>query len=162
MMESKEELLTKLTDIYLRWEDRLAGMSEEAIITRQPSADLSVKDVVGHLRAWQQRSIARLEAALNDTEPLLPAWSAGMTPSSEDNVDQYNAAIYKIYQDQPWSKVHDEWSAGFLQFLNLAKAIDEEALVETGRYSWLPDYSLMAVLKGSFEHHEEHLETPPL
>jgi hypothetical protein len=161
-MESKEELLTQLTDVYTRWEEKLASLTEDEIITRHLPSNLSIKDVIGHLRAWQQRSIARLEAALNGKEPLYPAWSAGMTPSSEDNVDRYNAIIHEAYLHQPWSKVHAEWSEGFLRFLELAKAIDEDALFEMGRYSWLPEYPLAAVLKGSLEHHEEHLETPPL
>jgi len=160
-MENKEELLTQLTDLYNRWEETLAGFSEEQIVTRRPLADLSIKDVIGHLRAWQQRSIARLEAALNGKEPILPEWSAGMTPQSEDKVEQYNAVIHQIYLDQPWSRVHGDWSAGYLHFLELAKGVDEDALFETGMYSWLPDYPLAAVLKGSLEHHQEHLETLP-
>jgi hypothetical protein len=39
-------------------------MSEEYITAPQLSSNMSVKDVIAHLRAWQQRSIARLEAAL--------------------------------------------------------------------------------------------------
>src|SRR5262245_60485677 len=136
-MDSQEELLTKLTDIYNRWEKMLAGMSEEEIVVHHPPAGLSIKDVIGHLRAWQQRSIARLEAALNNREPLYPEWSAGMPVDSEGDVDHYNAVIRRIYQDQPWSKVHGDWSAGFHHFLELGKAVDEEALFDSERYPWL-------------------------
>src|SRR4051812_5716163 len=133
-MENKEELLKKLKDVYSGWEKVFAGMNELEIIGRQSPSALSVKDVLGHLRAWQQRSIAHLEGALHNSMPVFPAWSAKMKPDDEGDVDAYNAVIYQTYRDQPWSQVHGDWSAGFLHFLELAQAIDEEALFAVGRY----------------------------
>ena len=39
-----------------------------------------------------------------------------------------------------------------------AEAIPEAELLEEGRYAWLGDYPLMAVLEGTWRHHGEHLE----
>ena len=60
--------------------------------------------------------------------------------------------------DRPWPSVYQDWRAGFLRFLELGAAIAEPDLVEAGKYSWLEGYALIDVLKGSYEHHQEHAE----
>ena len=140
----------------------MAGLSEEQITTPHLPSGLSIKDVIAHLRAWQQVSIARLEAALFDRDPELPKWLAGLDPESEDNRDKYNDWIYQANRESPWSNVHRVWKEGFLRFLELAEAIPEKDLLEIGRYPWLKEYPLSAVLVGSYEHHEEHLPPQPL
>jgi hypothetical protein len=55
--------------------------------------------------------------------------------------------------------VHREWSQRFLHLIELGEAMPEKDLLEAGRYSWLNEYPLAAILLGSYEHHEEHLES---
>lgn len=158
-MNDKKQILTVLKEEFNRWEELLAGMSEAQITAPHLPSDLSIKDVIAHLRAWQQVSIARLEAALLNREPEFPKWLAGLHPESEENRDQYNDWIYQTYREQPWSSVHQVWREGFLRFLELAEAIPEKDLLDVGRYPWLEGYALSAVLQGSYgHHHEDHLE----
>lgn len=158
-MDDKKQILSKLKEEFNRWEALLASLNEEQITVPQLPSNLSVKNVIAHLMAWQQRSIARLEAALLDREPAYPRWPAGLDPESEENLEQINAWIYETYRDQPWSSVQRAWRAGFLRFLELGEAIPEKDLLEVGKYSWLREYPLIAVLQGSYaHHHEEHLE----
>ena len=63
-MNDKQRVLTMLREEFKSWEQLLASLSEEQITAPQLPANWSIKDVIAHLRAWQQRSIARLEAAL--------------------------------------------------------------------------------------------------
>ena len=66
----------------------------------QLPSNWAVKDVIAHLRAWQQVSIARLEAALNNGEPEFPDWLAGLQPESEEHLEQFNVRIYEANRDQ--------------------------------------------------------------
>ena len=158
-MNDKEQAITALREEFNRWEELIASLSEERINAPLLSSGQSIKDVIAHLRAWQQVSSARLEAALHGGEPELPEWLAGSDPDSEDELDGYNNRIYQTYREKPWSGVHQAWREGFLQFLELAEAIPEEDLLEVGKYPWLKEYPLIAVLQGSYEHHHiEHLE----
>ncbi len=158
-MNDKKQMIAMLKEEFNRWEELLAGMSEEQITDPHLPSNLSIKDVIAHLRAWQQVSVARLEAALLNREPEFPKWLAGLHPESEDNRDKYNDWIYQAYRDQPWSSVHRVWREGFLRFLELAEAIPEKDLSDAGRYPWLEGYPLFAVLQGSYEHHHvDHLE----
>lgn len=158
-MNDKKQILTMLNEEFRCWEELLASLSEAQITAPHLPANLSIKDVMGHLRAWQQVSIARLEAAQRNQEPLFPAWLEGLDPESEADRDQFNARIYESYHQQPWSRVYQAWRDGFLRFLKLGEAIPENELLDAEKYAWLKGYALIAVLQGSYEHHHvDHLE----
>jgi uncharacterized glyoxalase superfamily protein PhnB len=160
-MNMKEHILTALKEQFNRWEELLTGMSDEQISAPQMLAGWSIKDVVVHLWAWQQRSIARLEAALFDRVPEFPQWLAGVDLDSEDNTDQINAWIYETYREQPWSGVYPNWQKGFLRLLELGAGISEKDLLDADRYPWLAGHPLAFILLASYDHHQEHLEKLP-
>lgn len=157
-VESKAFAVDALRDEFKRWESLLAGMSEAQITTPQLHATWSVKDVIAHLHAWQQVSIARMEAALHNTEPILSDWLAGQDPESDAHLEQFNARIDNIYREQSWAQVYHAWRTGFGRFIELAEAAPEVKLMAVGRFSWLRGNALVAVLEGSCGHHREHRE----
>ena len=75
-MNVDRRIISMLKEEFNQWEDVLAGLTEEQITAPQLPANLSIKDVIAHLMAWQQVSIARLEAAQLNKEPMLPNWLA--------------------------------------------------------------------------------------
>jgi hypothetical protein len=134
-------------------------MSNEQLTAPHLPAELSIKDTMAHLWAWQQLSIARLEAALHQTEPNFHLWSIEVDPDSEEGVERINAWTRQTYHGRPWSEVFQDWRDGFLHFLEVAEAIPEQDLVDAQKYPWLNGYALIDVLEGSFEHHHiDHLE----
>ena len=157
-MNMQEHILAALREQFDRWEQTLAGVSEEQIATPLSPSDWSIKDNVVHLWAWQLRSIARLEAALYERPPVMPAFMDGVELVTEDNVDELNARIYAAFGEQPWAKVYQDWRSGFLKFLDTAAQIPEKDLLDWDKYSWLGGFNLAAILIGSYEHHQEHLE----
>ena len=157
-MNMQEHILVALREQLNRWEALLATMNEEQITTALLPSVWSTKDVMAHLRAWQQRSIARLEAAQLDREPEFPKWPADLDADSEGGVDRLNAWIYEANRELPWSTVHRNWSQGFLRFLDLGAQISEQDLLDAGRYPWLHGHSLAFILVASYDHHREHLD----
>ncbi len=159
-MNNKAGLITQLKDIFRRWEEQLLTMNEEEIITRQLSPDRSVKDDVAHLQAWLQVSIARLEAALSGNAPAYPDWVKGLDPDSdsEEDTQAFNERIYQAHREESWSGIYQNWHKGYSHYLYLAEKIPEDVLSDKTRFPWLHGYPLMAVLQGSLEHHEEHME----
>ena len=157
-MNDKTQIIGLLREQFNRWEGFLTGIDEEQITAPNRIASLSIKDIVAHLTAWQQISVARMEAALNNGNPEYPKWLAGFKPESEDDPDKINARIYIYYRQQPWLDIHREWRTRYLHFLEFAEAMSEKDLLEEGRYAWLNGDALSAVLLGSYEHHVEHLE----
>jgi hypothetical protein len=157
-MNDRGQILAALQEQLDRWQELLAGLSAEQIAAPLLPSPWSVKDVIAHLWAWQQASVARAEAALHDREPEYPAWWERFAPDPEEDVDRTNAWIYETYRDKPWSSVVADWKTQFLRYLELAKQIPEKDLLEPGRYAWMGGYSLLDSLQGSREHHEEHIE----
>jgi hypothetical protein len=158
MNDGKRILLVLRQDLD-RWEDLLASLSEGQITAPLSPSSWSIKDAMAHLMAWQQVSVARLEAAQLNTKPVFPSWLAGLDPESEEHREQFNARIHDAYRQQSWSRVHQDWRDGFLRFLRLGEEVSQDDLLNRERYPWLKGYPLIAVLEGSHSHHHEHLES---
>jgi hypothetical protein len=130
-VNEKEGIFLSLNEEFNRWEELLASLREEQITAPMPGSNWSIKDVIAHLMAWHQVSIARLEAARLNQEPMYPDWLAGLDPESEDEIEG----------------------------LKLGEGIPEDDLMDRSKYPWLKGYNLYAVLEGSYEHHHlDHLE----
>lgn len=157
-MDDKASLIASSKQEFNRWEEMLAGIPEDQIMAENRVGTMSIRGIVAHLTTWQQISVARLEAALSNKEPDLLKWTGGLDPDSEETLDQLNAWIQESRREQAWREVHKEWRERYRHFLELAEAIPEKDLFEVGRYAWLKEYPLSAVVLGSLEHHEEHRE----
>lgn len=157
-MNMKEHILAALREQLGRWEELLASLSEEQITAPRFDLNWSIKDVMAHLWAWQQISIARVEAGLLDREPDLPEWVAKLRGDWEEDPDQTNAWVYETYHARPWAEVHQTWRDGFQRLLEVGKPILEKDLLDQERYPWLEGYSLAFILVASYDHHQEHLE----
>jgi hypothetical protein len=156
-MTVKAEWISSLEEEYRLWQDLLSGFSEEQLAARRLPASLSIKDVVAHLWAWQQFSIARLEAALHGREPHYAGWPEGFQPDAEDALEDINARIHAANRDRSWQDVYRDWHAGFQRFIDLAQAVPEDDLTAEGKYPWIRGLPLYLVLEGSYRHHlEEH------
>lgn len=157
-MNMKGHILVALKEEFNHWEELLASLDNEQISELRVLADWSAKDVLGHLWAWQQISIARLEAALSDREPKFPKWVAELQTDWENDINQTNDQIYEICRAKPWPKIYQSWRKGFLKFLDLAAKIPEKDLLDSSKYPWLDSYPLADILLSSYDHHQEHLE----
>lgn len=157
-MNMKEHILAALREQFDSWEELLASLSDEQITTPHFDYNWSIKDVIAHLWAWQQISVARMESGLQDREPEIPKWIVSLGEDWEDNADRVNALTFETNHKKPWSEVHQNWKDGFLHFLELGNKISERDLLDGDRYPWLKGYSLAFILVASYDHHQEHLE----
>jgi hypothetical protein len=157
-MNMKKHILTALREEFNHWEESLASLSGEQITNLRVLDEWSTKDVITHLWAWQQISVARLEAALSSKEPKFPKWVAELQADWEEDANLTNAHVHEIYHEHPWSKIYKEWRTGFLKLLELGDEIPEKDLLDSGKYAWLKGYSLANVLIASYDHHQEHIE----
>ena len=156
-MSMKGHILAALREHFESWNDLLARMSEEQITAPRFDLNWSIKDVMAHLWAWQQISIARLSGGVHDQEPIYPAWIVSIE-NWEDQADEVNSRTFAGQHDRPWSEIYQNWRSGFLRFLELGDKIPERDLLDGSRYWWLQGHSLAAILMASYDHHQEHLE----
>jgi hypothetical protein len=138
---------------------RITGNPERGTTDRPHfDFDWSIKDIVAHLWAWQQISIARVEGGLNDREPGFPKWIVESIENWEEDADRVNALTFETQHRKPWSEIFEDWRSGFLRFLELGDEISERDLLDADRFPWLRGYSLAFILIASYEHHQEHYE----
>jgi hypothetical protein len=157
-MENKQQILAGLQKVFNRWQEILPNLSEAQISSPLSPSTWTVIDIVAHMWAWQQASVARAEAAVHNKEPNYPEWWKTMGPDPEEDVDRTNAYLYETNLGRAWSSVYADWRAQFLHYLELLEQITEKDLLEPGRYKWMGKYALVASSMGSLEHHQEHLE----
>ncbi len=157
-MSMKDHILAGLREQYAQWVALLDRLTESQLTTPLEAGEWSIKDIVAHLWAWQQRTIARNEAARANREPIFPEWPAGIDPDAEGSADMINAWIYASYHDQSWASIYHKWQTGFQRFIETAEEISERDLLESDRFAWLNGYSVALVILASYEHHLEHYE----
>jgi hypothetical protein len=157
-MNMKEHILAALREQFGRWEKLLASLNEEQITKPSFDYDWSIKDVIAHLWAWQQISIARMDAGWHNRGPEFPDWIVKSVENWEDKADHVNAMTFERYHDKPWFEIHQSWKDGFLRLLEIGEKISERDLLDGDRYPWLKGYSLAFILVASYDHHQEHLE----
>lgn len=131
---------------------------KDHILAALSDLDWSIKDVVAHLWAWQQISIARMEGGLQDRGPEYPKWIVTSMQNWEEDSDRVNDLTFENYHQKSWSEIYQNWRSGFLRFLDLGNQISERDLLDGDRYRWLHGYSLAFILVASYDHHHEHIE----
>ena len=157
-MNMHEHILAALREQFNQWEELLASLSEAQIHAPHLPSHWSTKDEIAHLRAWQQRTIARLDAVRLDREPEYPQWLPGVNPNTPEGVDQINDWLYETYRAQPWEKVHQDWRDGYLRFIEAGRQIEEKDLLDSSRFAWLSSHPIVLSLLYSYDHHQEHLD----
>src|SRR5512138_1680218 len=120
-MNMKEHILAALREQFDSWDILLTSLSEEELASPHFDLDWSIKDVMAHLWAWQQITIARLEAGLHDRRPEFPKWMVDHE-DWEENANQTNALTFEMNHSKPWSETHQNWRQGFLRLLELGDA----------------------------------------
>lgn len=158
VMTTKQQMIDDLTLVYQQWENLIAGLGDERVKLQVVPSQWTIKDLVAHLWFWQQASVARMEAALQDKPPDYPEWWEIFGPDPEEDVDRTNAWNYEHSRDKPWAQVYGDWKTQFLHYLDLLKQVPEEDLLATGKYNWMGKYRLVDSSLGSWDHHREHYD----
>lgn len=157
-MYMKKHILAALSEEFEQWEGVLARLDHRQIAAVHPDDHRSIKDDLAHLWAWQQRTIARVEAAVFDRQPVFPSWPDEIDLTAGDAINLANDWIFETYREKPWLEVYQNWRAGFLRLQDLAEQVAERDMLDGERYPWLNENSLAVFLLGTYDHHQEHVQ----
>jgi hypothetical protein len=154
----KDHILAALQEQFETWDEILVKLTEGEITSPKFDLNWSIQDVIAHLWAWQQISIARMEGGLYNQEPNFPVWIIESVEDWEESSDQVSALTLQTQHQKPWSEIHQNWKIGYLHLNQVGSAISEKDLLDGDKYPWLKGYSLAFILVASYDHHQEHLE----
>jgi hypothetical protein len=117
----------------------------------------SLKEIVAHLTAWRWWTVARMEAAVRGTAPV-PPWTSDLDEEKEDDIDPINQQFYEANRDLSVAVILRDSRATLDRLEAAILALPDADLFAPGRYSWLGEYPLAAIITGSAEHLREHDE----
>lgn len=157
MGRSKAELLASVDRAYATWRELTDAAGAIGFETPGIGGGWTYKEVAGHLNGWRVRTVARLEAAAAGTEPEPAPWPARMSTETDEGTDEINAWIDSWYASRPVEEILAEADDQFARIRAAVERIPDHDLAAAGRFSWLGDFALAAVVEGSAEHlHDEH------
>lgn len=151
-MSKKAELFAAIQAERAHLEKLLSLLSDERMCQPALDGQRSVKDLLAHITAWEQRCLGWIEAGLRGETPTRPepgyAW---------EDIDRLNERTYLANQHHPLHDVLADSRRSYQQLLALVQALSEEDLTDPDRFPWT-EGELLAWYIGanSFEHYHEH------
>jgi len=147
----KASILDELRTKYVALEAILAPLDEAQMTKIGVIGDWSIKDILAHITAWQDRLLAWLHAAKHNEEPTISG------PDSEEEMDRLNEQFYKENKSRPLADVLGDFRSSYLQIVEAVQAMPEEDLIDSHRFAWLNGDSLRQLVAGdTYDHYEEH------
>ncbi len=110
----------------------------------------SVKDILAHVTAWEERIMAWAEALHQGTRPIPAPWPSGLSE------EQVNTTIYQNNQARPLAEVLERWRQTHQKITETVQSMNDEELFQR-KIDWLNGASFAEAIPGnSFEHIDSH------
>ncbi|MDI6900707.1 MAG: DinB family protein [Anaerosomatales bacterium] len=152
---TRDELLEALERHRSEWEALLSRISEADLERPLPGHAHSVKDVIGHVTAYERWVVQRLREAMAGSTTDLPIDRVGY--------HRYNATIWREVAPRDWVGVLADSHRAYDELVRTIRALDDADLVgETDLVRaldprWLEGVSLgEAIAADSYRHYAQH------
>ena len=158
--DAKARLLAALREERARWEALLAEVGDARLTEPGAAGDWSVKDVLGHLTAYQRAWAARLRWAKTGVPPTtLELFGVETMPegAADWTEEEQNAAIHALYAPLPAAEVLAGWRSSFDGLEQGVEAMAAADLAAPGRFPWADGRPLAEAMAGdTYRHAAEH------
>lgn len=148
---TKAELLDAIRCQREALEDVVAGLSREQMAAAGVINGWTVKDLLAHIVAWEQRMVHWVGQYLAGGVPDLPGdW---------DDINRLNAISYKENKDRSLDDVLEGFGKSYPLALQTAEATSEADLLDPERFPARGGRPLwIMVAANTFWHYQEHRE----
>ena len=145
---NKAELLESIRSRRREWDEALARVAEERMITAGASGEWSVKDIIAHVTWWESQTADMLQTKILSDAKI---WQMPQ--------DLRNDAVYKESRDRPLDEVREESGAAFLWLIASIESLGEDDLTDPSRYrnmpaEWTP---WRVIVANTYAHYYQHL-----
>ena len=143
----KTELLRRLRQGKAAMDGALAALSPEMMVTQRQLGDWSVKDLIAHFTAHEQRALGELRSALRGG-PLPP------DPGEDFNRRTVEASRWHALED-----VRADWERSFREVITAVELLSDADFDPSGGVVYvLGDTIDGALANHSYAHYAEHLD----
>jgi hypothetical protein len=148
--EQREQLVHTLESAQQDFQSLLDEMETEKLTEIGVVEGWSVKDVLAHIAAWEERVAVWAAALRQGTHPERPFWSANLTE------DQENQAIFEKYQGLTLQEALERLQSVHQSVMQAIAEMSDEDLFER-KVEWLGDVPFAEAIPGNtFEHFRHH------
>lgn len=159
---TKAELLQRLRDERLTWDNLIATVPDAVAIQPNLPNDWSVKDLVAHIASYEQWTAAQIRAANEGRTPTdmeLYGRDAVPVEAREWNVDQINAAIYEQHKDLSMEEAQAFAGRAFNDLITALEAVPEEEFLRPRAQQWVREENLLAAIpRQTYDHYAMHAD----
>ena len=145
---NKQQLLKDIYTERRRLENNLSVLSAEEMIQPGVTGTWSVKDILGHLVAWERLFLnwysTGIQAGISDTTPV------GM---SQKRIDTLNQQIYEKNRTRSLEDILAEFHSTYQETISLIESIPEEDMFAPGRFPWTGRLVLADYIAGNTCNH---------
>ena len=158
------ELLRKMLAANDELEALFASMTDEQINLPGVYDDLSAKDVLAHIAAWQQLEINWLRDSLSGrgTVRYMPGFEVHRDmPEGEYEavMDRLNAYVFAQNRDRAYPDVLEDYRRTYRELVATVEEMSEGDLNDPERFEWWRGEPVWTSIAGNnYEHIDEHLE----
>lgn len=153
-------LLERMQQEYTALEAVLTALDAAQMDRPGVYGDLSVKDVLAHLAAWQGMEIGWLQTSLRGESVVryAPGYELLETEDNGDEVtERINAHIFAENQSKPLAAVLDDLQSTRTGLLTLVQTLSDADLNDPHRFDWWDGEPIWTSIAGnSYEHVREH------
>lgn len=152
---SKDELLARIQQGWIRFNLYLSTLSEEQLATPTDAAGWTAKDHIIHLAVWEEGICALLEH-----QSRWEAMGIDQETWRSHNDDRINAVIQQHYRDMPPDEVLQMFHNVHQRLMGKVHAMSNEELQHPYSYYQLSSKSdepvLNSIAGDTFEHYAQH------
>jgi hypothetical protein len=152
--KTKQEILDLIHAEREALEVLLARLGEEQLMQQGVVGEWSVKDMLAHIAAWEERMQRWVAESLRGEESERPA--PGMT---WDDLDRLNEQIYLENRERPLGEVREMFQASYRTSLIMIELLLPKDLFDADRFGWRAGDPLWhMVAANTWWHYKEHRE----
>ena len=162
---NKTELLSKMDEANGELEELFASMTGEQISRQGVYDDLSPKDVLAHIAAWQSMAVGWLRETSSGGRPTRYARGFEVGPDTPEDeatalMDKLNAHVKAQNESRSFADVISDYRNGYRELVSAVDGMNDEQIADTTRFYWLEGKPVWhSLAANSYEHVFEHIES---
>ena len=144
----RSELLAKIDDSRKSFFALLDRLTAEQMLSTTLPNGWTIKDMLAHLAAWENRAAYLYEML-----------AAGQEPQGESDFNAFNARVYSECKDLGLEFVLEDEKKAFARLRGVAATAPEEALFNPAHFAWTQGDAFEKIIGyNTYGHYEEHFE----
>lgn len=149
-MSTKEDAVAAIRKDQQFWRDLAAEVGPERYAEPGPMGEWSFGDMAGHLLAWRNRTLRRLDAARRGAPVPPNPWPDGL----EDD-DAINEWMHAQDEGVPPEQLVADYDASYDRLVAVVEALPEDKLTDPDAFPWVDGALIDVDFTGHL--HEEHV-----